>query len=332
MKVSFALPKGSLEKAVFDLLALSGYVIKGQERTYRPSINDPGIELKVLRAQEISVAVAEGLHDVGITGSDWVRETGADVEQLLDLECGQVKLVVAIPAGWSDIDSFSALLRKLWSQGKNVRISTEYLNLAAEYVRQNEAYRESFGEAEPVVVTPWWRRGENPKVSIYLSFGATEAKPPENADAIIDLTQTGTTLEQNNLKVVETIAESSAVLVANKASLRNPEKREKIYDILTLLKGTVEGKRKIHIFVNVREENLDQLLGKLPALKRPTVSPLAGKGWFSVNTVIDREEFFAVLPTLRRLAQGLVVHEPQQILELEEIAKSENSIPNSSNP
>jgi len=328
MKVSFALPKGSLEKAVFDLLTLSGYVIKGQERTYRPSINDPGIELKILRPQEIPVAVAEGLHDVGITGSDWVEETRADVEQLLDLECGQVKLVTAIPAAWSEIDSFSALLRRLWAQGKNVRISTEYLNLAAEYVKRNEAYRTAFGDAEPMIVTPWWRRGENPRVSIYLSFGATEAKPPENADAIIDLTQTGTTLEQNNLRIVETVTESSAVLVANKLSLRDPEKREKIYDILTLLKGTVEGKRKIHIFVNVEERNLDELLKRLPALKRPTVSPLAGKGWFSVNTVIDRDEFLTVLPTLRRLAQGLVVHEPQQILELEEIAKSENRVAN----
>lgn len=330
MKVSFALPKGSLERAVFDILALSGYIIRGQERTYRPSINDPGIELKILRPQEIPVAVAEGLHDVGITGSDWVQETGANVEQLLDLECGQVKLVAAIPRSWTDIDSFSALLRKLWSQGKNVRVSTEYLNIAAEFTKRSEAYREAFGDAEPVIVTPWWRRGENPKLSIYLSFGATEAKPPENADAIIDLAQTGTTLEQNNLKVIETMAESTAVLVANKASLRDPEKREKIYDILTLLKGTVEGKKKIHIFVNVREENLNKLLKRLPALKKPTVSPLAGKGWFSVNTVIDREEFLTVLPTLRRLAQGLVVHEPQQILELEEIARSENNISNSS--
>jgi ATP phosphoribosyltransferase len=162
-------------------------------------------------------------------------------------------------------------------------------------------------------------------VSIFLSFGATEAKPPESADAIVDVTETGTTLERNNLKIIETIMESAAVFIANKKALTNPKKREKIYDILTLLKGVVDGKKKIHIFVNVKKENLNKLLNQLPALKKPTISPLSAEEWYSVNTVIDRDHFLELLPTLRRLAQGLVVHEPRQILPLEEIAGEEEN-------
>jgi len=321
--VRLTLPKGSLEKETFKLFEQAGYVIRGQERSYRPTINDSEIELKILRPQEIPVSVAYGLHDLGITGRDWIEETQADVEILQDLEYGNVKLVLAVPKSWDHINSLSDLLKEFLSEGKTVRISTEYLNLTKRYIKANEVYREAFGDADPTVVTPWWREGNNPKVTVYLSFGATEAKPPEDADAIIDLTETGTTLEQNNLKVIEVILESSAVLIANKDSLRDPRKHDKIYDILALLRGVVEGRKKIHIFVNVSRENLDRLLKSLPALKKPTVSPLSDGEWYAVNTVIDRTVFLKILPTLRRLAQGLVVHEPQQILPLEEISKKE---------
>jgi len=312
-----------LEKETIKLFEQAGYVIRVQERSYRPTINDSEIELKILRPQEIPVSVAYGLHDLGITGKDWIEETQADVEILQDLEYGNVKLVLAVPKSWDHINSLSELLKEFLSEGKTVRISTEYLNLTKRYIKANEVYREAFGDADPSVVTPWWREGNNPKVTVYLSFGATEAKPPEDADAIIDLTETGTTLEQNNLKVIEVILESSAVLIANKDSLRDPRKHDKIYDILALLRGVVEGRKKIHIFVNVSRENLDRLLKSLPALKKPTVSPLSDGEWYAVNTVIDRTVFLKILPTLRRLAQGLVVHEPQQILPLEEISKKE---------
>ncbi|MEM2091816.1 MAG: ATP phosphoribosyltransferase, partial [Candidatus Bathyarchaeia archaeon] len=169
------------------------------------------------------------------------------------------------------------------------------------------------------IVTPWWRRGENDRVAIYLSFGATEAKPPENADAIVDVMETGESLEQNNLKPIETVMESTAILIANRDSLRDPDKREKIYDVLTLLKGVVDGRKKLHIFVNVHRNNLQMLLERLPALKKPTVAPLSDENWYSVNTVIDRDRFLEILPILRRLAQGLVVYEPRQVLPLEEI-------------
>ncbi len=323
VKVKLAVPKGSLEQATFDFLENAGYQISAQQRTYRPTIDDPKIELKVLRPQEIPIFVAEGLHDMGITGVDWVTETNADVETLLDLEYGHVKLVLAVPRNWSDINNLTELLEKFWTEGKNIRISTEYLNATSRYVRSNPLYRKNCGEEEPQVITPWWRKGENSRVSVFLSFGATEAKPHEDADAIVDIIQTGTTLEQNNLKPIETLMESSAVLIANKRAIVDPLKREKIYDILTLMKGVVDGRKKLHIFLNVNKDNLPKLIEKLPALKGPTVSPLSTEGWYAVNTVIDRSQFLELLPTLRKLAQGLVVHEPRQILPLEEIMEVE---------
>lgn len=325
IKIKFVIPKGSLEAGTYEVLGNAGYQISGRERTYRPSINDPQIELKVLRPQEIPLFIVEGLHDVGITGQDWIWETEADVETLLNLEYGRIKIILAVPKTWDKITSLSELLETFWKEKKNIRITTEYLNITAKHIKANPTYRKYYGDADPLMITPWWRKGSNPRVSVFLSFGATEAKPPENADAIIDVVETGVTIEQNNLKIIEVVGESTAVLVANKKSLEDPEKREKIYDILTLIKGVVDGRKKLHIFVNVKEDNLQKLIAKLPSLKGPTVSLLSAKGWYSVNTVIDRKDFLELLPTIRRLAQGLVVHVPRQILSLEEILEGERN-------
>jgi ATP phosphoribosyltransferase len=322
--VKFAIPAGSLAKATFEILQRSGYKVSSQERTYRPTINDPKIELKILRPQEIPVFVSEGLQDVGITGQDWIRETCADVEVLQNLEYGKIRLVVAIPKGVSE-SSISAFMEALWSKGKNFRISTEYLNIAAEYIKNNPTYRKRFGESEPLIVTPWWRKGENPRAKIFLSFGATEAKPPENADCIMDATETGSTLDANNLKIIETVMQSSAVLIANKKALTDPQKKEKIYDILTLLKGVVDGSKRIHIFVNVKKTNLQRLLRELPALKNPTIAPLADENWCSVNTIIEKDRLIDLLPKIRKLAQGIVVYEPRQVLALDEISRREEN-------
>lgn len=319
-KVKFAIPAGSLAKATFEILQRSGYKVSGQERTYRPTINDPKIELKILRPQEIPVFVSEGLQDVGITGQDWIKETGAEVEILQNLEYGKIKLVVAVPKSLG-ADSVTNIMDSLWRQGKNVRVSTEYLNIAAEYVKTNPAYQKRFGNSEPLLVTPWWRKGENPRAKIFLSFGATEAKPPENSDFIIDVTETGSTMEQNNLRIIETVMQSSAVLIANKKALAEPEKKEKIYDILSLLKGVVDGVKRVHIFVNVSKENLPKLLKELPALKNPTVAPLAKGEWYDVNTVIEKDCLIELLPRIRKLAQGIVVHEPRQVLALEDVKR-----------
>jgi ATP phosphoribosyltransferase len=319
VNVSFVIPKGSLESETYKILEEAGYSISGQQRTYRPTINDPRIDLKILRPQEIPIFVAEGLHDIGITGMDWVKETGADVEILLNLEYGTIKVLLAVPETWNHVNSLSQLIERFKSERRPLRISTEYLNTAVEHLKFNKTYRQHYGDEEPYTITPWWRRGQNSNVSVFLSFGATEAKPPENADAIVDVAETGSTLEQNNLKPVECLYESQAVLIANKKALEDSSRKEKIYDILTLLKGVIDGRKKLHIFVNVKEENLKELTAKLPSLRGPTICPLSAKGWYSVNTVIARRDFLELLPSIRRLAQGLVIHEPRQILSLEQI-------------
>jgi ATP phosphoribosyltransferase len=322
-KVNFAIPAGSLAKATIEILQRSGYKVSGQERTYRPTINDRKIELKILRPQEIPVFISEGLQDVGITGQDWIRETCVDVEVLQNLEYGKIRLIVAVPKSFQT-DSITDLMEELWSKGKNFRVSTEYLNIAAEYIKSNPAYKKRFGESQPLIVTPWWRKGDNPRAKIFLSFGATEAKPPENSDCIIDVTETGSTIDANNLKIIDTIMRSSAVLIANKGSLEDPEKREKIYDFLTLLKGVVDGSKRIHIFVNVKKINLQKLLTGLPALKNPTIAPLADEAWCSVNTIIEKDLLIELLPRIRKLAQGIVVYEPRQVLALDQITRREN--------
>ncbi len=321
-KVRFAIPAGSLAKATFEILQRSGYNVSGQERTYRPAINDPKIELKILRPQEIPVFVAEGLQDVGITGQDWIKETRAEVEILQNLEYGRIRLVVAVPKTLSKA-SIGDVMETIWSKGKNFRVSTEYLNIASEYIKNNPAYKNRFGDADPLIVTPWWRKGENARAKIFLSFGATEAKPPENSDCIIDVTETGSTLEANNLRIIETVLTSSAVLIANKKALDDPAKKEKICDIMTLLKGVVDGAKRIHIFVNVKKANLQKLLSDLPALKNPTIAPLTDENWVSVNTIIEKDQLIELLPRIRRLAQGIVVYEPRQVLALEEIKRKE---------
>jgi ATP phosphoribosyltransferase len=320
-KVKFAIPAGSLAKATFEILLRSGYKVSGQERTYRPTINDPKIELKILRPQEIPVFVSEGLQDVGITGQDWIKETGADVEILENLEYGKIRLVVAVPKGLSGVGKTSDIMESIWSKGKNFRVSTEYLNIASEYLKKSPSYQKRFGTQDPTIVTPWWRKGENPQAKIFLSFGATEAKPPEDCDCIIDVTETGSTIEANNLQIIETIMHSSAVLIANKKSVESPAKQDKIYDIMTLLKGVVDGSKRIHVFVNVKKVNLQKLLTSLPSLKNPTVAPLADEGWVSVNTVIEKDCLIELLPKIRELAQGIVVYEPRQVLALEEITR-----------
>lgn len=319
MRLRIALPKGSLERDTFAFLERAGLELEGAERSYRPRAQEVDIYVKLLRPQEIPRVVSEGLYDLGVTGLDWVVETGADVEVLQDLMYGKGKLVLAVDKSNVGVDSFDELLKKMLSRKDKLQISTEYLNITSNWITSRNVYKDMFGDMKPTVVTPWWVSGENKKVSVFLSFGATEAKPPEEADAIIDFTSTGTTLEQNNLKPIEVVMETSAQLIANKSSLQDPEKRESVLDILSLFRGVVEGRRKLHIFINVREENLDRLIRELPALKSPTISPLSEKGWYAVNTVIDRDTFLRVLPVLRKYAQGLVVHEPKQVLSLEEV-------------
>ena len=322
--VKFAIPKGSIEDATLKVLERSWTKVKRRERTYRVMLDDPQITVKMLRPQEIPNLVFDGLYDVGITGKDWVRETNADVQTLLDLEYGKIKLVIAIP----DSYNFRSLDEMIASYGKKkkiLRISSEYLTTASKFIKQLKSYKKLYGSKEPLIITPWLRIGTNKNVQIHLSFGATEAKPPDDVDAIMDVTETGTTLAQNQLKIVDVVMESAAVLIANKSSLKDRSKREKIYDIVTLLRGAVEGRKHLHIYLNVQQKNLEKLLRELPSLKRPTVSPLSEKGWYGINTVVPKSDFYKLVPKLRKIAQGLVVHEPKQILALEEIKRDEEN-------
>jgi len=208
---------------------------------------------------------------------------------------------------------------------KTLRISSDYLTNASKFIKNCKSYKKLYGSKDPQIVTPWLRLGTNKNVQIHLSFGATEAKPPEDVDAIMDVTETVTTLKQNQLKIVDTVMESRAHLIANKKSLKDKQKRQKIFDIVTLMRGAVQGRKYLHIYMNVKEKNLKKLLTEITSLKRPTISPLSEKGWYGVNTVIPKSEFHKLDPKLRKLAQGLVVHEPRQILELEEIKRDEEN-------
>ncbi|MGC2682634.1 MAG: ATP phosphoribosyltransferase, partial [Candidatus Nitrosopolaris sp.] len=234
--VKFAIPKGSIEEATFKLLEQAWQSISGRGRTYRIKLSDPEIGVKVLRPQEIPTYVQEGFYDVGITGKDWVRETKADITTLLDLEYGKVKQVIAVPETLA-VEDLTGLIEEFAAKKRPLRISSEYLTTTSAHFKSNQAYQKHFGELDPMIITPWLRVGENKNVQIFLSFGATEAKPPEDVDAIFDIIETGTTLAQNNLKIIDIVMESSAVVVANKSSLRNTKKREKIADMIALLRG-----------------------------------------------------------------------------------------------
>lgn len=322
--LKFVIPKGSIEEPTFKLLEQAWQSISGRGRTYRVRLSDPEIEVKILRPQEIPTYIQEGFYDVGITGKDWIREAKADIVTLLDLEYGRVKQVIAVPESFGFAD-LTGLITGFAKEKRTLRISSEYLTTTAYHIKSNSAYKKYFGNTDPMVITPWLRIGENKNVQIFLSFGATEAKPPEDVDAIFDITETGTTLTQNNLKIIDTVMESTAVLVANKNSLKDTRKREKITDMVALLKGAVEARKKLHIFVNVKKGNLDKLLKNLPALKKPTISPLSEKGWYGVNSIIDKNEFIRIVPIIRKMAQGLVVLETRQILSLDEINLDEFS-------
>jgi ATP phosphoribosyltransferase len=323
-KVKFAIPKGSLEEATFKILEKSWTKVNRASRTYRVFLDDPQIIVKMLRPQEIPNLVSEGLYDVGITGKDWIDETKANVKPILDLEYGKIKLVIAIPDKYK-YKNLDAMIAAYAKQKKILRISSEYLTTASKFIKQLKSYKKSYGSKDPLIVTPWIRLGTNKNVQIHLSFGATEAKPPDDVDAIMDVTETGTTLKQNQLKIVDKVLESNAFLVANNNSLRDPSKRGKIFDIVTLMRGAVIGRKYLHIYLNVEEKNLKKLLQEIPSLKKPTLSPLSEKGWYGVNTVIPKSDFYKIVPKLRKIAQGLVVHEPRQILELEEIKRDEEN-------
>ena len=314
--IRFVVPKGSLEQATFKLMAETWTKVVRKERSYNVYLDDPDMLVKMMRPQEIPTLVAEGLYDIGITGLDWVLETSSDVVDMADLEYGRIKLVTAF-ADSLPHKTLDEMIAQYIKENKVLRISSEYLTQASAFIKQSKSYRERFGDDDPLIVTPWLRRGTNHMVQVHLSFGATEAKPPHDVDAIMDVTETGTTLIQNKLQIADTVLESSARLICNKDALADREKYSKIRDVVSLLQGAVQARKYLHIYFNVHADNKDEVIRQLSSLKKPTVSSLSEPDWYAVNTIIRKDEYHTLVPRLSRLGQGLVVHEPRQILAMD---------------
>jgi ATP phosphoribosyltransferase len=275
--IDIVIPKGSLEEQTLLLFRQADLPIKKTDREYNPKINDPRInKVKILRPQEIPKYVEEGYFDLGITGLDWVYESNSDIMEIADLPyskqgAGNVKIVIAVPATDESIHSAADIK-------PNSRLSTEYPNLT-------KAFFDKLGIP----------------VEIIFSYGATEAKVPELVDAVVDLTETGSTLKKNGLKIVGIITESSTKLIANKKSWADPDKRNDIQEIKTLLLAVIEARGKVLIDLNVHEMNLDAVIEALPAMKKPTVSKLYKSDYYAVETVISKNNINILIPKLKAM-------------------------------
>ncbi len=272
--LKLVLPKGSLEKATLDLFEAADLpVLRSSSVDYKATIADPRIsEVRILRPQEIPTYVAEGLFDIGITGRDWVEETASDIVSLGELKYSKatslpIKVVVAV-AGDSPVTRIEDLPHGL-------RVSTEYPELT----------RRFFAE-------------KGIAADIRLSYGASEAKIPDIADCIVDITETGRALRAAGLRVIGEILQSYTEVVANKAAYNDPAKRHAMGQLMTLLNGTLDARGRVLVKMNVAAEQLDSVLALLPAMKTPTVNPLAGDGGFAVETVVSKTQINTLIPEL----------------------------------
>ena len=288
MKLKLGIPKGSLESATIELFRRAGFNISVSSRSYFPTIDDPEIECMLIRAQEMARYVEDGVLDAGLTGRDWVAESGATVETLADLiyakqSFGKVRWVLAVPEG-SPVRSVKDLEGKV--------IATELVETARRYLGT---------------------RGVKAKVE--FSWGATEVKPPELADAIVEVTETGSSLRAHKLRIVETVLESNTQLIANVNAWKDGWKRRKLEDLRMLLEGAINALGKVGLMLNVRREDLSRVLGVLPALKKPTVSHLSDEQWLAVNTILDESTVRHIIPRLKEAgAQGIVEYPLNKIV------------------
>ncbi len=288
-RLKFGIPKGSLEKATIELLAKSGWHIKVHGRSYFPDIDDPEISCSICRAQEMARYVDNGTLDVGITGLDWILENESDVEIVTELIYSKVsrrpaRWVLAVPA-----DSPYKSARDL--EGK--KIATELVNFARKYF-------ENLGV----------------NVEVEFSWGATEAKVVSGlADAIVEVTETGSTIRAHGLQIIEDMMESTPRLIANRQSWKDPWKRKKIEQIAVLMQGALRADRLVGVKMNVPEEKLEAIVDLLPSLNAPTVSPLYNKKWFSVEIVIDEAEVRSLVPRLQEAgAEGIIEYALNKVL------------------
>jgi ATP phosphoribosyltransferase len=288
VKLKLGIPKGSLENATIDLFRRAGFNITTSSRSYFPSIDDPDIECMLIRAQEMARYVEDGILDAGLTGLDWVAESEAQVETVVDLiyakqSFGKVRWVLAVPES-SSFTSVKDLEGKI--------IATELVATTRRYLAKN---------------------GVTAKVE--FSWGATEVKPPVLADAIVEVTETGSSLRANKLRIIETILESNTQLIANKASYKDDWKHRKLGDIRLLLAGAIAALGKVGLMLNVRKDDLQAVLGVLPALKNPTISHLSDEEWLAVNTILDETTVRNIIPRLKEAgAQGIVEYPLNKIV------------------
>ncbi len=288
MKLKLGLPKGSLQETTLELFRRAGYEISVNPRSYFPVIDDDEIECMLIRAQEVARYVEDGILDVGLTGKDWILENDASVVEVADLvyakqTFGKVRWVLAAPEN-SPFKSVKDLGGKI---------------IATELVKVTERYLASKGV----------------KAKVEFSWGATEVKPPVLADAIVEVTETGSSLRANGLRIIETVLESNTKFISNSAAWKDPWKREKAETIVLLLKGAIEAAGKVGLMLNVRREDLSNVLAVLPALKRPTVSNLSDPEWVAVNTVIDEKTVREIIPRLKAAnAQGIVEYPLNKIV------------------
>ena len=274
------LPKGSLEDSTKNLFAKAGWKITTSSRSYRPSIDDAELDGRFIRAQEVSRYVEHGFFDCGLTGQDWIQENNSDVVDVCDLVYSKVstqksRWVLCVPEA-SSVKNAADLAGK--------RVATELVNTTKRYF-----------ETKGV------------KVDVEFSWGATEVKVPDLVDAIVDITETGSSLRANKLRIVDTLLETNTKLIANKKSWANPAKRKKIETIALLLRGALEAESKVGLKMNAPKKSLNAVINTVPSLRNPTISPLSNEEWVALETIIDESVVREIIPQLKAIgAEGIV--------------------------
>jgi ATP phosphoribosyltransferase len=287
--LKLGIPAGSLQESTAALFSKAGYNIRFSSRSYYPSIDDPEIECLLIRAQEMARYVEQGILDAGITGHDWVLETQANVVEICEMVFSKVsrrkvRWVLAVPED-SDIQSVQDLAGK--------RIATEAVGLTRNYLSEHGV-----------------------EATVEFSWGATEVKPPQLADAIVEVTETGSSLRANNLRILDTVIESSTRLIANHDSVADGWKKTKLDNIALMLQSCLDAEGKAGLMMNVRRADLPTILDQLPALQQPTVSSLSDPDWVAVNTILDGPTVRMIIPVLKAAgARGIVEYPINKIID-----------------